>query len=172
MLSENKCLVIAEVAQSHDGSLGQAHAFIDAAARAGADVIKFQTHIASEESTLAEPWRVRFSKQDDTRLDYWRRMEFSESQWIGLKQHADEAGIRFLSSPFSLRAVEMLGRLGMPAWKWHRGKSPTSNFPEPFPPPGCPSLRSPARAPGWRLDAAAAAGRASAMDLTSTNGTS
>lgn len=70
--------IIAEVAQAHDGSLGLAHAFIDAAAEAGADAVKFQTHIASAESTLDEPFRVRFSKQDETRLDYWRRMEFTE----------------------------------------------------------------------------------------------
>ena len=50
------CTIIAEVAQAHDGSLGMAHAFIDAAANAGADAIKFQTHIAEAESTPAEPW--------------------------------------------------------------------------------------------------------------------
>jgi len=53
--------IIAEVAQAHDGSLGQAHAFIDAVASTGADAIKFQTHIASAETTKQEPWRVKFS---------------------------------------------------------------------------------------------------------------
>jgi N,N'-diacetyllegionaminate synthase len=57
--------LIAEVAQAHDGSLGAAHAYIDAAAEAGADAIKFQTHIADAESTLDEPFRVRFSPQDE-----------------------------------------------------------------------------------------------------------
>jgi len=52
------CLVIGEVAQAHDGSLGIAHSFIDAIADAGADAVKFQTHIARAESTTAEPWRV------------------------------------------------------------------------------------------------------------------
>ena len=100
------CTVIAEVAQAHDGSLGAAHAFIDAAAAAGADAIKFQTHIASAESTLHEPWRVRFSKQDETRYDYWKRMEFTPGQWAELKHHADDAGVMFLSSAFSLEAVD------------------------------------------------------------------
>src|SRR5207237_1799224 len=72
------CIVVGEVAQAHDGSLGFAHAFIDAIAAAGADAVKFQTHIASAESTPAEPWRVRFSSQDATRYDYWKRMEFSQ----------------------------------------------------------------------------------------------
>ena len=88
-----RCLIVAEVAQAHDGSLGLAHAFIDAVAQAGADAVKFQTHIAEAESTPSEPWRVRFSRQDATRYDYWRRMEFTDEQWLGLKQHADERGV-------------------------------------------------------------------------------
>ena len=73
---ESSCLIIGEVAQAHDGSLGMAHAYIDAIADAGANAVKFQTHIASAESTHQEPWRVKFSRQDDSRYDYWKRMEF------------------------------------------------------------------------------------------------
>ena len=115
-------LIIAEVAQTHDGSLGQAHAFIDAVARTGADAIKFQTHIAAAESTLEEPWRVKFSPQDDTRYEYWQRMEFTPDQWRGLKKHADEAGLLFLSSPFSMEAVALLASLDMTAWKIASGE--------------------------------------------------
>src|SRR5215813_14314155 len=92
-----QCYIVAEIAQAHDGSLGTAHAFIDACARAGADAIKFQTHIAAAESTPGEPWRVKFSRQDASRYDYWKRMEFTEEKCHGLKQHADESGIQFLS---------------------------------------------------------------------------
>ena len=119
--------VVAEVAQAHDGSLGAAHAYIDATAKAGADAVKFQTHIAEAESTPGEPWRVRFSSQDETRYDYWRRMEFTEPQWQGLRDHADEAGIDFISSPFSLEAVELLARVGVAAWKVASGE--VSNLP-------------------------------------------
>lgn len=122
VLEPGRCLIIGEVAQAHDGSLGTAHAFIDAIASAGADAVKFQTHIASAESTPAEPWRVKFSRQDATRYDYWRRMEFAEDQWHGLKQHADDKGILFLSSPFSVEAVQMLQRVGVPAWKIASGE--------------------------------------------------
>ena len=116
------CYIVAEVAQAHDGSLGTAHAYVDAAADAGADAVKFQTHIAHEESTLDEPWRVKFSKQDVSRFDYWRRMEFSESQWIELAQHCRERGIEFMSSPFSVAAVELLDRLEMRLWKIASGE--------------------------------------------------
>jgi N-acetylneuraminate synthase len=116
------CLVVAEVAQGHDGSLGQAHAFIDAAARAGAHAIKFQTHIAAAESTPGEPFRVKFSRQDANRFDYWKRMEFRPHEWEGLRDHAVEKGIIFLSSPFSFQAVDLLERLGMAAWKVGSGE--------------------------------------------------
>jgi N-acetylneuraminate synthase len=121
------CLIVGEVAQSHDGSLGQAHNFIDAIASAGADAVKFQTHIAAYESTPGEPWRVKFSRQDASRYAYWQRMEFSPEQWAGLAEHARDRGLLFLSSPFSVEAVTLLERLGMPAWKVGSGE--ISNVP-------------------------------------------
>lgn len=120
--TEGGCLVIGEVAQSHDGSLGMAHAFIDAIAAAGADAVKFQTHIAAEESTPQEPWRVKFSSQDETRYEYWQRMEFTKEQWQGLKLHAEDQGLLFLSTPFSERAAEILAEMGMRVWKVASGE--------------------------------------------------
>jgi N-acetylneuraminate synthase len=122
MTAPPRCTIVGEVAQAHDGSLAMAHAFIDAIADAGADAVKFQTHIAAAESTRAEPWRVRFSTQDATRFDYWRRMEFTEAQWLDLKHHADRRGLVFLSSPFSLDAVALLQRVGITAWKIASGE--------------------------------------------------
>ena len=98
MLTPDRCSIIGEVAQAHDGSLGMAHAFIDAVARAGADAVKFQTHIAAAESTPSRALAREFSLQDETRYEYWRRMEFTEAQWAGLAQHAAERG-----SPSSAR---------------------------------------------------------------------
>jgi len=121
-LQNDRCLVIGEVGLSHDGSLGLAHAFIDEVARGGADAVKFQTHIASAESTPAEPFRVKFSRQDATRYEYWKRIEFSEAQWQGLADHAREKGLIFLSSPFSREAVDLLDRVGMTMWKVGSGE--------------------------------------------------
>ncbi|WP_246622389.1 MULTISPECIES: N-acetylneuraminate synthase family protein [Rhizobium] len=116
------CFVIGEVAQAHDGSLGAAHAYIDAVAKSGANAVKFQTHIAEAESTPDEKFRVRVFPQDATRYDYWRRMEFSSEQWAGLFDHARQRGLIFLSTPFSFEAVELLDRLGVPAWKVGSGE--------------------------------------------------
>jgi len=122
MNTSSKCFIVAEVAQSHDGSLGMAHAYIDAISKTGADAVKFQTHIAEAETTIQEPWRVKFSTQDKTRYEYWKRMEFSEEHWFELRKHADKVGLKFLSSPFSLEAVELLKRVGVCAWKIASGE--------------------------------------------------
>lgn len=114
--------VIAEVAQTHDGSVGLAHAFIDAVAESGADAVKFQTHIADAESTPDEPFRIPFSYEDATRYEYWKRIEFSESQWHELKKHAEAKGLIFLSSPFSIEAAAMLQRLDICGWKVGSGE--------------------------------------------------
>ena len=114
--------IIAEIAQAHGGSLVKAHAFIDHIADAGVDAVKFQTHIASTESTLDEPFRVKQVGLDKTRYDYWKRMEFSEAEWQELAMHAREKGLIFLSSPFSVEAVRLLQRIGVPAWKVGSGE--------------------------------------------------
>ncbi len=121
------CFVMAEVALVHDGSLGTAHAYIDAVARAGAHAVKFQTHIAEAESTLREPFRIRFSPQDETRYDYWKRTSFTREQWASLASHARDKGLIFLSSPFSEEAVDLLDEIGTPAFKIGSGE--TLNLP-------------------------------------------
>jgi N-acetylneuraminate synthase len=117
------CFVIAEVGLAHDGSLGMAHAYIDAAADCGVDSIKFQTHIAAAESTPQEQFRVKVFPQDETRWDYWQRTSFTETQWAGLKEHAEKRNLVFLSTPFSIAAVQMLRRLGVLAWKIGSGET-------------------------------------------------
>jgi N,N'-diacetyllegionaminate synthase len=125
---QQPCFLIAEVAQAHDGSLGAAHAYIDAAADAGVDAVKFQTHIADAESTLDEPFRIKFSQQDETRYAYWKRMEFTPEQWAGLAAHAKERRLIFLSSAFSIAAVELLRKLRMAAWKVGSGEVATRDL--------------------------------------------
>lgn len=118
--------IIAEIAQAHEGSLGIAHSYIDALAKTGVDAVKFQVHIAEAESSAFEPFRVKFSYEDDTRFDYWKRMEFSLEQWKGLKAHCDEVGVEFMASPFSQAAVELLEEVGVKRYKIGSGE--VSNY--------------------------------------------
>jgi N-acetylneuraminate synthase len=151
--SRSHCLIVGEVGQAHDGSLGLAHAFIDAIGDAGADAVKFQTHIAAAESTPAESWRVKFSSQDATRYDYWKRMEFSEEQWHGLKAHATERKLLFLSSPFSFEAVQLLQRVGVPAWKVASGEVNNASLLQALGATGLPILLSTGMSPLAEIDA-------------------
>lgn len=114
--------IIAEIAQAHEGSLGIAHSYIDALANAGVDAVKFQTHIAEAESSDFEPFRVKFSYEDETRFDYWKRMEFTLDQWQGLKTHCEEKGVEFISSPFSCAAVDLLEKINVKRYKIGSGE--------------------------------------------------
>ncbi|WP_203294330.1 N-acetylneuraminate synthase family protein [Luteirhabdus pelagi] len=118
--------IIAEIGQAHDGSLGMVHAYIDAVAKTGVDAIKFQTHIAAAESSMHEPFRVKFSTQDKTRFDYWKRMEFSTEQWKEIGNHCKEVGLTFISSPFSNEAVDVLEEAGVEYYKIGSGE--VNNF--------------------------------------------
>ncbi len=115
-------MIIAEIAQAHDGSLGIAHSYIDALAAAGVDAIKFQMHIAAAESSVHEPFRVPLHYQDATRFDYWKRMEFTPGQWRGLKKHCEEKNLEFICSPFSNAAVDILETLEIKKYKIGSGE--------------------------------------------------
>ena len=168
----HQSLVIGEVAQAHDGSLGLAHAFVDAIATAGADAVKFQTHIAEAESTPAEPFRVRFSRQDATRFDYWRRTAFEEHEWQGLAEHARERGLIFLSSPFSEEAVALLERVDVPAWKIGSGEVANIRLLDRVAATGLPVLLSSGLSPLAELDAAVARLRAAGAPVAVLQATS
>jgi N,N'-diacetyllegionaminate synthase len=155
-LGTGRCLVIGEVALTHDGSLGLAHAFVDAIANAGADAVKFQTHIAEAESTPAEPFRVAFSRQDATRYEYWKRMAFTEEQWRGLAAHADQRGLLFISSPFSTEAVDLLERVGQPLWKVASGETGNTALLDRILDTRAPVLLSTGMSPLSEIDAAVA----------------
>ena len=122
----DKVFIIAEIGQAHDGSLGILHSYIDALSKTGIDAIKFQTHIAEAESSRLERFRVKFSYEDKLRFDYWKRMEFSLEQWQGIKNHCEEVGLEFISSPFSIAAVNLLEELKVKKYKIGSGE--VTNF--------------------------------------------
>lgn len=123
---KNKPYLIAEIAQAHEGSLGILYSYIDAVAQTGVQAIKFQLHIAEAESSPYEPFRVHFSKEDATRFDYWKRMEFTLEQWKGIKAHCDAVGLDFICSPFSNMAVDWLEEIGVKIYKVGSGE--VNNF--------------------------------------------
>jgi N,N'-diacetyllegionaminate synthase len=118
--------LIAEVGQAHEGSLGMALSYIDALADEGVHAVKFQVHMAEAESSEFEPFRVKFSEQDRTRFDYWKRLEFNSEQWKVLRERCDEKGVEFLASPFSNASVDLLEELDVKQYKIGSGE--VNNF--------------------------------------------
>ena len=98
------------------------HSYIDAIGQTGVDAIKFQTHIAEAESSRLEPFRVKFSYEDESRFDYWKRMSFDTEVWVEIKGHCEDVGLEFMSSPFSIAAVDLLEQLGMKRYKIGSGE--------------------------------------------------
>lgn len=117
--------LIAEIGSVHDGSFGNALKLIEAAAASGADAVKFQTHIAAAETLRDAPMPPYF--KGEPRFEYFERTGFKPDQWRALKAACEAAGVTFLSSPFSLEAVELLEDVGVGAYKIPSGE--VSNLP-------------------------------------------
>ena len=113
-------LVIAEIGSVHDGSFGNALRLIDTAADCGAGAVKFQTHIAQAETLRDAPLPPYF--QGEPRFEYFQRTAFRSEQWVQLMSHAEERGLLFLSSPFSVEAVELLESIGISQYKIPSGE--------------------------------------------------
>lgn len=113
-------MIIAEVGSVHDGSFGNAKKLIELAAKCGATAVKFQTHIASAETLKNAPMPNYFKGED--RYSYFNRTGFSKEQWLALAKHAKENNIKFLSSPFSIEAVDLLEDIGVSIYKIPSGE--------------------------------------------------
>jgi N,N'-diacetyllegionaminate synthase len=113
-------LVIAEVGSVHDGSYGNARCLIDLGAEVGADVVKFQTHIAAAETLRNAPMPPFF--KGEPRFEYFERTGFSKEQWDGLKRQCESQDVEFMSSPFSEEAVDLLEEIGVSRYKIPSGE--------------------------------------------------
>jgi len=111
--------VIAEIGNNHDGSIRQAERLIDAASEAGADAVKFQTHIAEAEMLPTTPTPPHF---DEPRFAFTKRMELTLEDHRRLKTLAEERGLVFFSAPFSVQAVELLEEAGLDLYKVASGE--------------------------------------------------
>ena len=113
-------LIIAEIGSVHDGSFGNAKRLIDLAKECGADCVKFQTHIAEAETLPDAPMPSFF--KGEPRYQYFKRTSFNIDQWKELKQHCDKINIEFLSSPFSIEAIDLLEEVGNQRYKIPSGE--------------------------------------------------
>lgn len=112
--------IIAEIGSVHDGSFGNATKLIEAAAASGATAVKFQTHLAEAETLANAPAPGYF--KSEPRMDYFRRTGFNQTQWLDLASACQLNGVEFMSSPFSLEAVDLLEKVGMARYKIPSGE--------------------------------------------------
>lgn len=112
----DKTLIIAEAGVNHNGDLGLALELIDAAAAAGADVVKFQSFSADRLATATAPtaaYQRTNAGATDSQLDMLRELELSVDAHSRLIEHASKAGIEFLSSAFDVEGLELLHALDL-----------------------------------------------------------
>ena len=113
-------MIIAEIGSVHDGSFGNAKKLIELASKCGADAVKFQTHIPDAETLKNAPSPSYF--KEESRYDYFKRTGFSKDEWKKLSDYSLSLGITFLSSPFSLEAVDLLESIGISQYKIPSGE--------------------------------------------------
>ena len=115
-----KLEIIAEFGSIHDGLFGNAIKAIEVSARCGATAVKFQTHIADTETLETAPSPSYF--KDETRIGYFKRTSFSKEQWGKLRECCHANSVDFISSPFSMEAVDLLRDIGCKAIKVASGE--------------------------------------------------
>lgn len=113
------CFIIAEAGINHNGDIEKANTLVDAAARAGADAIKFQTHLTEKEML---PDAVTADYVGESLFSLLKRLELSRKHHQELKKRAEKQGILFLSTPFSREAADLLEELGVLAYKTGSGE--------------------------------------------------
>ncbi|MFD2891004.1 N-acetylneuraminate synthase [Flavobacterium chuncheonense] len=119
-------LVIAEIGINHEGSLTVAKEMVDAAHRAGAEVVKHQTHIVADEMSGAAK-KVIPGNATVSIYEIMERCALNEEEEWELKKYVESKGMIFISTPFSRAAADRLKKFDIPAYKIGSGEC--NNYP-------------------------------------------
>ena len=119
-------LVIAEIGINHNGDLDTAKAMVDAAHRAGIEVVKHQTHIIEDEMSQNAK-SVIPGNSDKSIYDIMKGCALDEAEELELKNYVESKGMIFLSTPFSRAAADRLEKFGVSAYKIGSGE--LNNYP-------------------------------------------
>lgn len=119
-------MIIAEAGVNHNGSMDMARGLIDAAAEAGADVVKFQTFKSEKvisRSALKADYQKRTTNENESQLEMVKKLELDEDAHQLLIDHCREREIEFLSTPFDLESIDLLaGRFNLARLKIPSGE--------------------------------------------------
>ncbi|OGW92377.1 MAG: N-acetylneuraminate synthase [Omnitrophica bacterium RIFCSPHIGHO2_02_FULL_63_14] len=119
------CFIVAEAGVNHNGHLEDARDLVDAARRAGADAIKFQTWVTEKlmvpDARMA-PYQVRNTRRRESQFTMAKRLELSYAEFRRLKGYAQRRGIIFFSTPDEEDSANFLDELGVPVFKIGSGE--------------------------------------------------
>ncbi len=125
--------IVAEAGDNHNGKLAMALRMVEVAKKAGADAVKFQTFV-TEELVTRTAEKAPYQKENApgsavrrTQFEMLKELELKEKDFEEIERECRTQGIMFLSSPFDEPSVEVLERLGVPAYKVPSGE--ITNFP-------------------------------------------
>lgn len=124
-MQSQRTLVIAEAGVNHNGSLQTAIRMVDAAAEAGADLVKFQTFSADRLAVKNAPkaaYQETATGRQETQYEMLRRLELSRDDHRVLIRRCDEQGIGFFSTGFDIESIDMLASLGQKMFKIPSGE--------------------------------------------------
>ena len=119
-------LIIAEIGINHGGSLEVAFQLVDSAYQAGAEIVKHQTHIASDEMS-SDAKNIIPAHTKESIYEIIDSCSLSEAEEIELQKYIQEKGLIFISTPFSRAAAERLISMNIPAFKIGSGEC--NNYP-------------------------------------------
>lgn len=123
-------LIIAEAGVNHNGDLNLAKKLIEQAAKAGADVVKFQTFKAEDCVSIKAKkakYQLENTAKDESQLEMIKKLELSREAHFELMKHCKKHNIAFLSTPFDLESVAFLQSLNLSYFKIPSGE--ITNFP-------------------------------------------
>ena len=118
-------LIIAEAGVNHNGDLALAKSLIDAAAEAGADIVKFQTfkadRLATPAATKAD-YQNRTTDAAESQREMLRRLELTPEMHVELQAHCQARNIAFLSTGFDIESIDYLAGIGLRCFKIPSGE--------------------------------------------------
>lgn len=119
-------LVVPEIGINHGGSLEVAKLMVDSAKRAGAKIIKHQTHIIDDEMSASAKSVIPGNSKQSI-YEIMKRCALNYADELALKDYVESNGLIYISTPFSRAAANRLNDMGVLAFKIGSGEC--NNYP-------------------------------------------
>lgn len=120
-----KTLVIAEAGVNHNGDLNLAKKLIDVASEAGADYVKFQTfktELCISKNAQKAEYQLKTTSKIESQFEMVKKLELSKQAHEILMEYCKERNIKFLSTAFDLKSIDLLVELGIDIFKIPSGE--------------------------------------------------